>query len=1012
VLSIGKLTDVGSAGYYEHAVASGREDYYSGRGEAAGEWVGDGAEALGLAGEVPEGALERLLAEGAHPVSGESLRATAGSVVGFDLTFSAPKSVSVLYAAGDFETRQVIVAGHEAAVRQALGYLEREAVQVRRGRNGVVKEHAGGLIAAAYRHRTSRAGDPQLHTHVVAANFARGSDGRYTALHGAALYTHAKTAGYLCQAALRAELTRELAVEWTPVAKGFAEIKGIPEGVLVEFSQRRAEILERMAALGATSASAARVAALDTRRAKEYRVGDDIYAEWQARAAEHGLDRASIAAVLDRHVERPVDIERAAAFMAGETGLTAQASTFSRREVLQAWCEHYPQGAPISEIEQLCARWLASDLVLQVDGVPVGMTPLGRRVAATEPRYTTVGMLAAEDELLERADNGRASRRGVAGDEAVGEALEARSTIRAEQAAMVRQLCGSGDLIEAVRGRAGTGKTFALDAAADAWRRSGTPVAGVALSGKAADILRDETAIHTSTIAQLFAAQDRYGDRVLQKGQVLIVDEAGMVGTRDLTRLADMVDRARGKLVLIGDTEQLSEIDAGGAFRALVERQAGVELTEVTRQQDPQALAQLEAIRTGRAHDALLAMRDAGNLVLSPTAEHTRTTIVADWHQSHQRAAVDGPAFMVAKRNADVRDLNHRARDTLLDHDQLSDDAVILGGRELREGERVIAGTNDHRIGVRNGTTATLERIDHDSQTLHVRTDRDTRLQIPFDYAAGRTREGRPHLDYAYAVTVHRAQGDTWGAAHYLGGEDTFRQEAYTALSRARHTHRFYAATPDLDPSNPEVQELAELDPLARALGRDNAKTLALDTLDQSTAERLHADEIDRHARTAASLEKIDHSLATTADPDRRAQLHRVRTALIARAGDPAEWAAAHRPELAQVADERRQRAHRQHVATHRTIVDPPAYITAAIGDPPADPAGHATWNRAALLIERHRRDHAPELTADTPGLGPRPSAATYRPWQQATMELNRLTQHVDRRVPVRDRAPDIGIDR
>jgi ATP-dependent exoDNAse (exonuclease V) alpha subunit len=147
---------------------------------------------------------------------------------------------------------------------------------------------------------------------------------------------------------------------------------------------------------------------------------------------------------------------------------------------------------------------------------------------------------------------------------------------------------------------------------------------------------------------------------------VLIVDEAGMVGTRDLTRLAELVDRAHGKLVLVGDTEQLSEIDAGGAFRALVAAQDGVELTEVTRQRDPAARHQLELIRSGEGDAALAALLGAGNLVLSPTAEHTRATIVADWHHSHQRAATDGPAFMVAKRNADVRDLNHRARDTLL----------------------------------------------------------------------------------------------------------------------------------------------------------------------------------------------------------------------------------------------------------------------------------------------------------------------------------------------------------
>jgi conjugative relaxase-like TrwC/TraI family protein len=927
LLSIGKLTDAGSAAYYEQAVASGREDYYSGRGEATGQWLGDGAEELGLSGDVPQGTLEQLLSQGAHPVTGERLRATAGSVVGFDLTFSAPKSVSVLYAAAEPGLRRTIVAGHEAAVRDAIAYLEREAVQVRRGRNGVVRERAAGLIAAAYRHRTSRAGDPQLHSHVVAANFARGADGRFTALHGAALYTHAKTAGYLYQAALRDQLSRELGVEWTPVAKGFAEIRGIPDEVLVEFSQRRIEILERLGALSATSASAARVAALDTRRAKQYGVSDGIYRDWEARAAEHGFDRQAIAQALNRDVVRPVDVGRAAAFMAGEAGLTAQVSTFTRREVLQAWCEHYPQGAPIAEIERLCDHWLASDLVVEVDGPATGSTPLARRVAAGEARYTTVGMLAAERELLKRPDDGRASRRGVTSPDAVDAALAARPTIRPEQAAMVKQLCRSGDLIDAVRGRAGTGKTFALDAAADAWRRAGIPVSGVALSGKAADVLRDETAIHTSTIAQLFAQQDRHGQRVLQRGQVLIVDEAGMVGTRDLTRLANLVDQARGKLVLIGDTEQLSEIDAGGAFRALVERQGGIELTEVTRQHDPNAQLQLELIRTGHAHEAIHAMRDAGNLVLSPTAQHTRATIVSDWHHSHQRANTDGPAFMVAKRNTDVRDLNHRARDTLIDHGQLGDQAVILDGRELREGERVIAGINDRRIGVRNGTAGTLHHIDHDARTLHVRTDRGAALRIPFDYAAGRTREGRPHLDYAYAVTVHRAQGDTWGAAHYLGGEDTYRQEAYTALSRARHTLRFYAATDTPDPDQ------APTTALARALKRDNAKTLALEALNGSA------------------------------------------------------------------------------IARHRLLTTPPSHITTAIGRPPADPAGHAIWATAAREIDRYRQ--SVQLGPATPGLGPRPErAADYRQWQQATMRLHQLTRQLDARIPVRDRAPDISIER
>jgi conjugative relaxase-like TrwC/TraI family protein len=161
MLSIGKLTGgAGSARYYEESVASGREDYYAGEGEAPGEWLGAGAAQLGLDGVVAPGALERLLVDGAHPVTGEPLRSTRAEVQGFDLTFSCPKSVPVLQAIGDEGVRAAVVAAHTAAVRDALGRG--------RGRGGRLKEHAGGLVAAAYRHRMSRAGDPQLHTHVVA----------------------------------------------------------------------------------------------------------------------------------------------------------------------------------------------------------------------------------------------------------------------------------------------------------------------------------------------------------------------------------------------------------------------------------------------------------------------------------------------------------------------------------------------------------------------------------------------------------------------------------------------------------------------------------------------------------------------------------------------------------------------------------------------------------------------------------------------------------------------------
>src|SRR3954454_7751182 len=248
VLSIAKLTP-GQEGYYERSVADGLDDYYAGRGESPGVWTGRGAQELKLEGLVHEGGLGRLI-RGVHPHTEKQLRThpkarvitieridpltdersieakKLAPVAGFDLVFSPPKSVSLLHALGDEDTRRAINEGHLSAWHAALSYLEDEACVTRRGRNGVHREHAGGFVAAAYQHRTSRAQDPHLHTHVIVANMARTpSDGNWRALDGEALLkTYRLAAGYLYQAHLRAELSRALGVAWNEPVKGMAEM--------------------------------------------------------------------------------------------------------------------------------------------------------------------------------------------------------------------------------------------------------------------------------------------------------------------------------------------------------------------------------------------------------------------------------------------------------------------------------------------------------------------------------------------------------------------------------------------------------------------------------------------------------------------------------------------------------------------------------------------------------------------------------------------------------------------
>ena len=308
MLSIGKIA-LGQHRYYEQQVAQGQDDYYTGRGETPGEWVGAGAQALGLSGRVCSGQFGALIAGHDPRDPATRLRSSAHDpkVAAYDLTFSAPKTLSILFAIAPEEVSGELVGCHEEAVRAALGYLADTAVMVRRGHASEHVQPGDGLIAAAYRHRMSRALDPQLHTHVVAANLARGPDGRFTALHGAELYRAAKTAGYLYQAHLRALATERLGLEWGEIRNGAAELAEIERPVVEHFSQRRHEILREaeQGGIGLGSKSAAEHAALATRERKQFGLETHTWREEvRARAGEQGLDAGRIVEILQTGRER------------------------------------------------------------------------------------------------------------------------------------------------------------------------------------------------------------------------------------------------------------------------------------------------------------------------------------------------------------------------------------------------------------------------------------------------------------------------------------------------------------------------------------------------------------------------------------------------------------------------------------------------------------------------------------------------------------------------------------
>ncbi|MEP7056085.1 MAG: MobF family relaxase, partial [Actinomycetota bacterium] len=523
VLSIGKLA-VGQENYYLHTVARGVEDYYLGSGEAPGYWLGAGAVDLELSGRVDAEQLRAILGAAA-PHSGDLLPVTSrrrNRLPGFDLTFSAPKSVSLLFALGGDDLAATVRAAHDSAVAQALDYLERHAGEVRRGTNGVYRQAGGGFVSAGFRHRTSRAGDPHLHTHVLTANLIKGEDGRWSALDGRALYREAKTAGTLYRAALRHEL-RDLGLAWAMRGNGLAEIHGVPTAVLREFSRRRIEIEHALEARGVSSPRAAQVATLATRNAKDYGVSPESLAfGWHQRADALGFTGRNLRSLLARaRPPRPTARQRQAAADAtsnrllSPAGLTAHRSTFGRREALQAWCAELPAGAPVTSVEHL-----ADGLLSWAEVVPLCEAD----TAHADRRYTTAEMLSAERAVIDGAVARLATHTGVVDETVVDAALELNAALGCEQVAMVRQLLRSGNGVDVVVGVAGSGKTSALRACAHAWQAAGHAVIGAALSARAASELHEATGIPTFTVTRLLMDLDTNRTR-LAPGSVLAIDE-------------------------------------------------------------------------------------------------------------------------------------------------------------------------------------------------------------------------------------------------------------------------------------------------------------------------------------------------------------------------------------------------------------------------------------------------------------------------------------------------------
>jgi conjugative relaxase-like TrwC/TraI family protein len=1057
VADIAKLT-VGREAYYTRELATDHQQYLSGHGESPGRWYGAGATTLGLEGEASVAGFQAMF-EGRDPTTGELLGRPHGrnAVPGFDVVLRPTKSVSILYGLGDPATGRAVLAAHHAGLAEAVAYLD-EHLGARRGHGGVQHVSGQGVLAVGFDHRTSREGDPLLHTHLVIANRVQGPDGRWTALDGRDLYRHRLAADAIYRATYQHELSRTLGVEWTPAdTHGNRELQGMSEALVRSFSKRTSQIdaeLDRLTEDGRErTPRLVKWAVQTTRKAKQHEAPDTLYDRWRVEAAERGVDpdtlvREVTGRTANRDQDRTVSADASGRLfdrLSGPDGLTATATTFARPDVLVALGAGLA-GVGRTDLEELADRFLAERAVSVV-----------ANRALEERRWSTPDLLAVEQRLVTSATGRTGEQTAVASPEAVRDALAAHPTAGQDQQAMVRDLCQGGQGVAVVVGRAGTGKTFALGIARHAWQLDGYRLVASAPTGIAAMSLQGEGFEDVATCDRLLGDLDR-GREQLDARAVLVVDEAGMVGSRKLTRLLDHAHQAQAKVVLVGDDRQLAAIDAGGGFRALRLRLGASELLENRRQQQAWEREALDLVRSGLVEEAVATYQAHDRVVAADSKPAATLALLQDWWAAWQQAERDPTQEVVvlAARRAEVDRLNTACQELLAARGRLGGERLQVEDRQLAVGDRVVCGHNAiAELGVANGSRGVVTALDPQARSLTLRLDgTDGReVTLPRSYLDGRGRgERNRRVDLAYATTGHRAQGLTRGRAlvRLTGTEDV--NWLYVQLSRARHDTRLYAVV------GPEPQGAGELDlpdreqpdgylQLAQALSRAGGQTLAMDTLSSpdpqrlSTAElRAERDQLRRQLEEAprdrsrelapatAHREEAEQVWAAYRQPSGRQPT--VMLGWLRRGGDePARM-----PGGLAVATQQVNRAHdrerelRQHqqrrdgwleanahlgpqyrqvmraLAWQRRATglaveaDRPGYVLEALGPVPESTRGRRAWRQAAAEIQDYRRSY--QVTDPERALGPEPSD----PGQRAARQRARTAIE---RVQAKQRAAD-----
>ena len=809
------------------AAGGGLGEYYSELDSRAPVWLVCGdrdrvGELTGLsAGGVRGGFADTATAadwldDGRAPngLRGRAFRADA--VHGFDLTFAAPKSVSLVRGLGNEVAGKTVVAAHLKAVEAAMAYLCDHAgyTRIYRGSRGVGNlQRLPGLVAIAYQHETSRCGDPHLHTHVIVPNRQARADGQLVSLDSKSLFYEAKAAGVIYQAALRAELHAQMGVEWqsVEVRTGQAEIAGIPREEIIAWSQRSTRLREwardnlRMVDGGWTAAQLG-TAQKATRPSKPESLSwGQLRGQWLADARGLSFDaQAHQAARAERLAAARGPLDRA---RATQMAMHIDKATFTRADLVQVIGAQLPVDAA-GDPRQLVEAMVAD--------VAVRATP--QRAAHQRERsvkYTVVGVIAEEQRILQMS--GQADTRTLL--DVRGEDV---ADLSADQRRAISKIADSPFLVQPLQAPAGAGKTHSLKALRAAAHRSGKQVLVLAPTGKAVDeAMRDGAGDRGLTVAKaLKMIQDT--TLAIDRKTLVVVDEASMVGTGDLKKLLSCAVVGRVKMVLVGDPYQLGPVRArGGMFELLcAELPWAQRLSQVWRMRDPAERDASLALRSGRGNRLRRAVgwyRMRGRL-------HTGDPIAMahDAEAAYRTARAEGWDMAILCDRWEIADAINARLHTVYtpadapavtaarDQQVCAGDLIMTRNNDATIPVSAADGSNRPTDQVRNGNRWTVVAVNPVHGRIAAERHADgARAIFANDYV-------REHITLGYAGTVHSAQGMTVGSSTRYGvcwsimSENAGRALAYVAATRATDENHLAIYQPHRGEADHEHRDLTD----------------------------------------------------------------------------------------------------------------------------------------------------------------------------------------------------------